>query len=512
MVFLEEEVSMKRIITLFFILLFSLLTLIPLFTQGFFVTDDGEWMIIRFSAFYQAFADGQFPVRFLHRLNFDHGYPVATFLYPGFMYAGIPFHLLKIGVVDTIKIILGLSLIGTTIFTYLWLVAVFKKNIAAVVGAFVSLYLPYHLYDVYTRGSVGEVFAFLFVPFILWMIERKNFFFVSIGIALLLLAHNSLALLFLPVLFFYALIRKPFSFKNIVLNFVFGLLLAAFFIIPAIFELHYTRFAQTVISDPTKYFASDALIGFSTLLIFVATGSLFIFQKQFPKDYVGVTRLFLVVTFLAVFFSFSWSKFFWQIIPSSFIQFPFRLLSLLVITIPFLSALLVIHIEKRFLRNVVIGIIVLMALLSSWQYMQPKEYINKGEGYYVTNEATTTVQNEYLPVWVDEKPVQRAESKVKGASDITYNNKEIRFSVDQEKGFVLINTIYWPGWRVWVNDKEVAIDYDNPKGLMQVSVPNGTSQIRAEFSETPLRLVADGISLVSFAGLLLFSLRKKKVT
>ena len=114
------------IITL--IIVASLPSFFGLFHKGFFVTDDGEWMIIRFSAFYQSLADGQFPVRLLHRLNFDFGYPVATFLYPGFMYAGVPFHLLKIGFIGTIKILLGLSLVGTTIFTYLWLKELFNKK------------------------------------------------------------------------------------------------------------------------------------------------------------------------------------------------------------------------------------------------------------------------------------------------------------------------------------------------------------------------------------------------
>ena len=61
------------------ILLASILLLWPLFYRGFFVTDDGDWMIIRLSAFYQSLAEGQFPVRFLGRLYHNYGYPVANF-------------------------------------------------------------------------------------------------------------------------------------------------------------------------------------------------------------------------------------------------------------------------------------------------------------------------------------------------------------------------------------------------------------------------------------------------
>src|SRR6266498_4351646 len=85
---IESATKMKKkiFLSLLFIILFSLPAILPLLHPGFFSTDDGEWMIIRLSAFYPAFADGQFPVRFMERLNFGYGYPVAEFLYPGIMY------------------------------------------------------------------------------------------------------------------------------------------------------------------------------------------------------------------------------------------------------------------------------------------------------------------------------------------------------------------------------------------------------------------------------------------
>ena len=90
---------MKTKSNLFFLILVSLLTIpaiVGLLHPGFFVTDDGNWMIIRFSAFYETLRSGQFPVRFLYRLNNSYGYPVADFLYPLFMYLGVFFHILKI--------------------------------------------------------------------------------------------------------------------------------------------------------------------------------------------------------------------------------------------------------------------------------------------------------------------------------------------------------------------------------------------------------------------------------
>src|SRR3990167_1912376 len=89
------------------ILVASMIVLWPLARLGFFVSDDGEWMIIRLSAFYQSLAEGQFPVRFLGRLNHSYGYPVANFLYPGFLYIGSVIHRIGFSFVDSIKLILG---------------------------------------------------------------------------------------------------------------------------------------------------------------------------------------------------------------------------------------------------------------------------------------------------------------------------------------------------------------------------------------------------------------------
>lgn len=474
-------------------------------------------MIIRFSAFYQALADGQFPVRFLHRLNFDYGYPVATFLYPGFMYTAIPLHILKIDVVDTIKLILGGSLIGTTIFTYLWLSRVFKKRIAALAGAVVSLYVPYHLYDVYTRGSVGEVFALMWAAFTLWMIEKKSVFFIAIGIAMLLISHNTMALLFLPFLFLYAFLREIFSLKTLLITFFLGIGLSSFFIIPAVFELPFTHFSKVTIANPAEYFANIKLIGFETLLIFSFAMVILFSKKKLVTENKLLISFFLFITFLSILLSSSFSSIFWQFLPSSFIQFPFRLLSYLIITLAFLTAFIICEVEQGIKRTILFVCLVGILMLSSAPFLSSPVYFDKGEGYYITNDATTTVQDEYLPVWAKTKPLQRAESKAQIVSgegeikELVYNNTEVRFSLDAREDIrVRINTIYWPGWRIFVDNKESDVSYTNSSGVIEFDVAQGTHQVRVIFGETPLRLFADGISVVSLVILIYLSFPRKR--
>jgi len=511
----------KNILTIIFLILLTLPVLLPLLHTGFFVTDDGEWMIIRFSAFYSAFKDGQIPVRFLHSLNSGYGYPVPTFLYPGFMYFGIPIQIITSNFVDTVKFIFGISLIGSTIFTYLWLNKIFPK-VESTIGALISLFIPYHLYDVYTRGSLGEVFALMWVPFILWNIERKSLLFSSIGIAVLILSHNILAFLFLPLIILYMIIKiinnKTKNKKTILqyLSILFlGIGLSSFFIIPALFEIQYSQFSQTKISDPLSYFANLDLIGIGTVFIFLLSLIYIFIKKQKTEHDSIMPKTFFIITILILFFTSPLSANIWRFIPSSFIQFPYRLLSYLIITIPFLTAF-AIDVSYKKIKIIFIFFILLAVTISSLQFISPKEYISKDDSYYYTNTATTTVHDEYMPIWVKQKPLTLPENKieiVKGEGiiqNISYNNKQISFATDlKTNSTIQINTIYWPGWQAFLDNKEIKINYKNSEGVMKINLQKGNHNIRFSFQETPLRLMSDFFSVISLFALIILNRIKK---
>src|SRR3989344_1911758 len=128
------------------VILISLLAIWPFFRKGFFETHDGTWMIIRFSAFHQALTDGQFPVRFVDRLNNNYGYPVFNFLYP------LPFYLAEIpkifgfGFVESIKIVFALSSVFSSLLMY-WALSRRFSKLPSLVGSVMYLWVPYRLLD-----------------------------------------------------------------------------------------------------------------------------------------------------------------------------------------------------------------------------------------------------------------------------------------------------------------------------------------------------------------------------
>jgi len=525
-----------RLFFLIFIVFLSIPAILPLFHPGFFQSDDGEWMIIRLSAFHEAFRDGQIPVRFLSRLNHGYGYPVANFLYPGFMYLAEPIHLLGFGFVNTIKIVFGMSMIASAIFCFLWLLRFFGK-LPSFIGALFYLYTPYHLFDFYKRGSIGEVLALTVLPFILWQIERKSLFLSSIGITALILSHNTLAVLFLGLIVLYMSLDVYISkdrrvlLQKYFLTLIFGLGMSSFFWIPAFLELRYTVFSQTQVSEWSNYFSSFSLIGLSTFLVLLLTaftipqfrhsGKRSASRISMVQRDSGLARmtardmyfaLFFITGLLSIFFATALSSPLWKILPVSFVQFPFRFLSITILSTAFLSAFMVNQVKNSNKRLPVALILLVVLWFSAVPFMKPSEFFDKGEGFYATNMDTTTVKNEYMPIWVKEKPLARFKEKVEIVGgvgiveNILYNSKKITFDVlARENVKVRINTIYYPGWKAYVDKKSTNISYANEKGIMEINVPSGRHLVEAGFGETPVRLASDIISIASFFSILAIS-------
>ena len=488
---------------------------------GFITTDDGNWMIIRFSAFYQALRDGQFPVRFLGRLNFGYGYPVADFLYPGFMYLAVPLKVAGLSFVTSVKIIIAASMIFSGLFTYFWLSRRFD-NISAFFGSLFYIYAPYHLYDFVKRGSVGELLSLAILPFVLWQVDRQSLFWSALGLTFLLISHNTLAILFIGLTLLYMGVcllgiknKKPLlRFFAKVLLFGFGI--SSFFILPAVFELPNTVFFKTKISDFAKYFADYNLVGITTFIIFAGALLVLISKKGVIKKNT-LTLLMFILGLATIFFATFPSSIIWQALPVSFIQFPFRMLSVTIVCAAFLLAFIIFELPRKF--GILIGIVILAA--TAWfskDYLLPTNFNLSDDSFYSTNEATTTVADEYMPVWVVQKPIGHFMNKVevirgKGVpNNILHNSKEITFDYNSvSPSVVRINTIYYPGWTASSNGTEKAIFYDNRFGVMDLKLIAGNQKIKLTFGEAPARLVSDGISVVSFI-ILLFVTFKKPAT
>ncbi len=527
---------MKKLFVILF--LFSLVSIWPFFKNGYFESHDGEWMVIRFTAFHQTLRAGQFPVRFVDRLNSNYGYPVLNFLYPlPFYLAEIP-KILGFNFVDSIKAIFALSSVFSSLVMFWALSQKFDKY-SAFAGSILYLFIPYRFVDLYVRGSLGECLAFAFVPLCLVAIFKiqngKKIYLpvLSISIALLILSHNVIAMLFLPLLLTIALILIKENKIYVIASFVLGILIPSFFVIPAVYDLKYVKLPQIKIGNPQDHLVNiidliipkwgygptphgasplPVQIGIVPLFIAIAALSLQVFKKN--KDL--IIKVLLFIFLLVIFLMSKFSSFFWANFPfSDLIQFPWRLLSITVFISSFLAACLI-SLSKN--RKVLTFIVVAASIVSTILYTKPASFTNKDDGFYSTNEGTTTVQDEYLPLWVKVQKPQRANNKIQLPDTARIESLNIRptsytATIKSDTATnVEVNSIYFPGWQVKVDNRITPISLVDDFGLINFQLPQGEHKVIIKYTETPVHAAADLISIGSLAsaGISFFILWRKQ--
>ena len=473
----------------------------PLFHAGMFISDDASWIVIRLSDFHRSLVDGQWPVRWAGRLNNGYGYPVFNFLYPGVMYAGEFLHVIfRLDFIQSVKALFAISIIFSGVFSFIWLRNRFGKFIS-MAGAIVYVYLPYHLYTIYTRGSLGEAVVLTLCPLVLYFADKKKIITTTLTLSLIILCHNTLAFLFLPVFIAYLLInnQKLFLIKSLILS----LLLTMWFWLPAVYYQQYTIFNLTPISRYYEHFLTTKhtdLFIYNLLLIFFSV----LFWKKFNK----ITQFWVFVAFLSLFLSINLSDILWKYSPiNGIIQFPFRFIAVGLVGCSFLQSYLTSK-HKIFL---LLPLILIFLSFKQW----PAKYELYPVEYYSTNEATTNTHDEYLPIWTQGKTMLRADKKIEiisGEADteiIKQKSNLLIMKVNSlEESKLKINTVFFPGWTAFLDNEQTKIFIDG-NGLMIVEIPTGEHIVKLQFGETPLRLFSDIISLLTLLIILTYEIKKR---
>jgi len=130
----------------------------------------------------------------------------------------------------------------------------------------------------------------------------------------------------------------------------------------------------------------------------------------------------------------------------------------------------------------------------------------------------TTAKGEYLPLTVEYMPGEPAvelfapllETAVIHSANRT--PKQFSASISASEPFTLTaNAFDYPGWTAEINGEQVDITSSEGTGLITFPVPTGDHAITITFRETPLRLVANLVSLLSLGVLLLVASSKWQV-
>src|SRR3989338_808405 len=533
-------------LTLIFLLIISLVYSWPFFKPGLIVTDDGIWSVVRLAEMVRELKDFQIPPRWAGYLNHGYGYPLFSFAYPLPYYLGAFLKFTGLSYVSAVKFLFIGSTFLSVFFMYL-LGSTLTGPGGGLTAALFYLIAPYRLTDLYVRGSLGESISFLFFPLIFYLTvkifkESPGFkpIFLSLSLSALMLCHNVMAVLFIPVWLFFVFFlnfsrfgRKendkktspvikflPVQFLKILFL---SLSLAAFFILPALMEKKFLVLDKIQLAAKSLNFISlinlvtrpqNTVYPFFNLgipqLTVAGLSVLALFRMKKDLDHRSFMISVLIILAALIFLTNNISSFFWQLPILNSIDFPWRVMGLVI----FMLALLTSFIGSN--RNLLAFGLLLAGIgfFRNLSLINPAGYTKQNDEYYLTNDATTTSTDEFMPIWVTDPPGKRFSEKVSLPenaliSDLVYNSKTVKFNLlSRQPGRLIINTIYFPGWQATLNGKNTAIIYNNPQGLISLDYPSGASRIEAFFKETPLRKTADVISLLALI-YIIFSIMKR---
>lgn len=127
---------------------------------------------------------------------------------------------------------------------------------------------------------------------------------------------------------------------------------------------------------------------------------------------------------------------------------------------------------------------------------------------------------DYLPIFVKERPqtvvnskyqILTGESKI---SDFEQGSNWFKFRTETKTHTIIrISQYYFPEWKIKVDGSETNVEYaNNGLGLMTIILGKGNHLVYGKLFDTPIRLISNILSAVSFfIFLLLLTLQLKKV-
>ena len=534
----------------------------PLLAPGYFLkAHDAAHSLFFLVEFDQAFRDGALIPRWGVDHALGYGYPTFVFISPLAYYVAESFHLVGAGITLSVKLTYGLAMLFSAAGTFV-LAEGFTSPAWACVAAVLYAFVPYRFVDMYVRSDLAESVAVAIFPWVLWAFWRlarqpsaRRVALAAILYGALLLSHNVSAFLFTPLLLAFIPFglwrsgtwRRWQAWAWCLLAGMLALALASVSLLPALFERAYVSQQQWVQGnyDVSKQFVYPGQLlspfwgygyavagpddGMSLQLglapLCLALAGFFVgWRDRTRRPLVAFALLGLVAYVLLMLPVSTWV---WRALPAlAFAQFPWRLLGLAGLCMALLAAggsAALPRGDPGFPVPVLLALVVVVAALP---YAQP-EYTAPsarsetplaivdfemahpdmiGVTAWVKQPPLTSPK---LAAYLEGEPLPLGEANVPGAVLQALHRGAQRQSLAcdlPQPGELTFYTYYYPGWRAYVDGKEVALHPTGPQGLISFAVPAGRHVASIRFGDTPLRSLAKWITLAAVAVVFLLAL------
>lgn len=328
---------------------------------------DAPSQFVLYKSFFEQLRSGEFYPRWLLAMNDGFGSP-TFFFYPPLAYYFTSIWGLILGAPKTDAQVwqqLGFSaataIIASGLTCYFWLKSLVKP-ISAAIASVIYLLIPYHLTtDLYTRGALAELWAFVWMPLILKFVKDlqnkpiTGFIGLSLSYSMLIMTHLPTTLLFSLVPVTYALFlaineKKKAQFIATVLGMGIGIGIADIYLLPAMVARNFISMEPN--SRSPLYFANNFLLPFSSgeyspyiiqltiLLVTMIVGIVLCFiggKAQVLQK--SEWKFWLAIAGICVLLMIPLSKPIWELItPLQSVQFPYRFNAVLCVVFATLTA------------------------------------------------------------------------------------------------------------------------------------------------------------------------------
>lgn len=232
--------------------------------------------------------------------------------------------------------------------------------------------------------------------------------------------------------------------------------------------------------------------------------------------------VFFVLLLFAAFMTTFYSKFIWDLIPSlGYLQFPWRFLTFTALFSSIAAGALVYFLKLPVVKLFSLTVLFILLVITNQKLFKPQEFRTDFTDQIATsaeviNWDISHSSFEYVPKGVplvksnlgtnivDIKKEDIPKTKIKvvsGEANLSISKNtpsEISFAVDaKENSSLLANIFNFPGWQVEVDGSKVTIDDSSRLKLISFEVEKGIHAVQIKFTNTPIRTLANSISLLT---------------
>lgn len=464
--------------------------------------------------------------------------------------------------VKALNILIFLTVAISGMLMYNFMKKVTKSENIGLLGAILYMLAPYRLVDIYIRGALGEVMAFMFLPLVFHGLYNilecggKRNYLLTIGAVGLLLSHNISTLLAVIVCIIYLIfnIKKIFNIKVVkilAINSIFIIGIVLFFYAPMLQNKNATNYAvfnelknsgellhdhsvytYQLLFGKMQYEWSYSLdnpnsqnldmcfaIGLTLMIPVIFTP--FIYKKIDS----GKRRMYLITVIMGIFFMILTTPIIpWNKLPSViyFIQYPYRFLLIATFLLSIIAAINISKLtEKLEIKTIMlytmITLIYITPLLQeaqilkgyNWKEFYEIEHLQENQRFskfcavyeYLPSKAYNN--KNYIAKRGNEPILEDGNAEISNVSKV---NLSIKFNIDNvtENSRIELPFIYYQGYKATVNDKKINIT-ESDNGFIQIEIESGQrGVVNVKYEGTTLYKISMIISFISIIGLIIY--------